>query len=71
MGDLIHLAFVSPHVQDDERALMACKNCRNKTFLLIHDKPGDFPLMQCCACDAHIGRMGWAHDNDPARGASA
>lgn len=64
--NVIHLAFKSPHVVDDQRAMIACKECRNKTFLLVEDRVGDFPLMQCAACNQHIGRMGWAHDDDPA-----
>lgn len=64
-GNVVFLEFRSPHVEDDQRALLACKNCRNKTFKLICDKPESFPLMQCCACDAHMGRMGWAHDDEP------
>lgn len=63
--NVIHLSFKSPHVDEDERALLSCKNCRNKTYRPTIDRPGDFPLMQCCACDMHIGRMGWAHDDDP------
>jgi DNA-directed RNA polymerase subunit RPC12/RpoP len=63
--NVIHLAFRSPHVEDDERALLACKNCRNKTFLMVRDKVDWFPLMQCSACGQHLGRMGWAHDDDP------
>jgi len=64
-ANVVFLKFKSPHVEDDQRALLSCKNCRNKTFKLICDKPEGFPLMQCCACDAHMGRMGWAHDDEP------
>ena len=66
MDNLIRLAFKSPHVVDDMRAFIACRSCSNKTYLLIDDQPGSFPLMQCAACGSHIGRMGWAHDDDPA-----
>lgn len=68
MGDLIKLEFRSPHIEDSARALLACVECKNKTFLLVDDRPGDFPLMQCAACGQHVGRMGWAHDDDPALG---
>jgi hypothetical protein len=63
--NVIHLEFKSPHVADDERGWLACRNCRNKTYLLVSDKRDTFPLLQCCACGEHIGRMGWAHDDDP------
>lgn len=65
-GEVIHLSFRSPHVEDGERALLTCKNCQNKTYLMVCDKPDTFPLMQCAACQQHMGRMGWAHDDDPA-----
>lgn len=67
MGDIIHLAFKSPHVDDDMFAMLACKHCRNKTYTFHIDRPGDFPLMKCAACGQHMGRMGWAHDDDPLR----
>ena len=63
--NVIHLKFKSPHVEDGERALLSCRNCKNKTYLLVDDKPGGFPLMQCAACGQHMGRMGWYHDDDP------
>lgn len=65
-GEVIHLEFRSPHVEEDMMALLSCKHCRNKTYTLTLDQPpGSFPLMRCAACGQHIGRMGWAHDDDP------
>lgn len=65
-GELIHLQFKSPHVEDDLMAFLSCKTCSNKTFTLTDINPGvNFPLMRCAACGQHIGRMGWAHDDDP------
>ena len=65
-GDnVVILQFRSPHVEDDTMAFIACKHCRNKTYTLTDDKPGTFPLMRCAACGMHMGRMGWAHDDDP------
>lgn len=63
--NVVHLAFRNPHVEDDMMAFMACKHCRNKTFMFQVDIVGDFPLMKCAACQQHMGRMGWAHDDDP------
>lgn len=63
---VVHLSFRSPHVQDDVMAFSACALCKNKTFTLTHDRAKGFPLMRCAACGCHIGRMGWAHDDDPA-----
>ena len=66
-GEVIHLAFKSPHVADDTMAFLACRSCSNKTYTLTEDRPGDFPLMRCAACQQHMGRMGWAYDDEPAR----
>lgn len=67
--NVVHLNFRSPTVDDDFGAMHACTVCRNKTFTLTVDRPdGGFPLMRCAACGSHIGRMGWAHDDDPANG---
>jgi NMD protein affecting ribosome stability and mRNA decay len=64
--NVIHLAFKSPHMVDDTMSFIACRECLNKTYTLIEDKPGHFPLMRCAACGQHMGRMGWYHDEDPA-----
>jgi hypothetical protein len=64
MDNVIHLAFKSPHVVDDSMAFIACGHCRNKTYTLTDDQPGTFPLMRCAACGSHIGRMGWAYDDE-------
>lgn len=67
MGDVIKLAFKSPHTETDTMSYLACKVCRNKTYTLVEDRIMDFPLMRCAACGQHMGRMGWAHDDDPAK----
>jgi hypothetical protein len=61
--NVIFLEFRSPHVEQSERGWLSCRNCRNKTYLLIEDSLDSFPLLQCCACGQHMGRMGWYHDD--------
>jgi hypothetical protein len=56
---VIYLAFKNEHIEPDTRDLMACKVCRNKTFIVIYE-PEKFPLMQCAACETQIGHFGWA-----------
>lgn len=63
-GEVIFLKFQSPHVEDDTMAFLACKVCRNKTYTMTRDKMDGFPLMRCAACGQHMGRMGWAYDDD-------
>lgn len=65
MTNVIHLAFKSPHVEDDMMAFLACKHCKNKTYTLTVDDVSTFPLMRCAACGSHMGRMGWYHDDEP------
>lgn len=62
--NVIHLKFRSPHVEDDTMSFLACRNCKNKTFTFVVDRPDDFPLMRCADCMNHMGRMGWVHDDD-------
>lgn len=61
---MVHLAFRSPQASDDLMAFHACAHCRNKTFTVTEDRVGWFPLMRCAACGQHMGRVGWAPDDD-------
>lgn len=64
---VVFLAFANPKTTiSDSRDFIACLHCRNKTYTLIEDRAGTFPLLTCAACGAHIGRMGWAPDDDAA-----
>ena len=66
--NVILLKFKSPHVEEDQRAMFSCRGCHNKTYRMVLDQPAGFPMMECAACGQHIGRMGWAHDEDPVLG---
>ena len=60
MGDkVIYMAFKNERVEPEGRDFLACKVCRNKTFTAIYQGEQAFPLMQCAACGAHIGNIGW------------
>lgn len=63
--NVVYLKFKSPHVEEGYVSFLSCKVCHNKTFTLTMDRVEGFPLMKCAACDSHMGRMGWAHDDDP------
>ena len=59
--NVVFLKFSNPEkMEPDTMAFHACSNCRNKTFTLTDDKPGEFPLLRCAACGQHMGRMGFA-----------
>jgi hypothetical protein len=62
---VVFLKFKSPHTEDDTMAFLSCVVCKNKTYTLTVDKVPGFPLMRCAARGQHMGRMGWADDDDP------
>lgn len=64
--NVVFLKFRTAAIEADTMAFLSCVVCRNKTYTVTDDKPGGFPLMRCAACGSHIGRTGWAHDDDPA-----
>lgn len=59
---VIQLAFSSGESVVERHALIACRECRNKTFKLRYEGDAQFPLLQCAACEAHIGKIGWVHE---------
>ena len=61
---VVFLAFSNPDLEPDDTTMMACKHCRNKTFALAYDKHSGFPMMKCTACGQHMGRVGWASDDE-------
>lgn len=63
--NVVFLKFRSPHTEPDTMAFIGCKNCKNKTYTLVEDRVDSYPLMRCACCQQHMGRMGWAHDDDP------
>lgn len=63
-GNVVFLAFKNAEVAPDSMAFFACAHSRNKTYTLTEDKPGYFPLVRCAACGNHMGRIGWAPDDE-------
>ena len=63
-GNVIHLAFENPNLDVGRLSLLACKECRNKTYTLTFDGQNTFPLLRCAACGNNAGRMGWYHDEE-------
>lgn len=63
-SNVIFLAYSSPKQIDDEMSFAACRVCRNKTYTHTYVGNSGFPLVRCAACGAHIGRIGWADEND-------
>lgn len=59
---VVRLAFSNADSVVERHALIACRECHNKTFKLRYEGDARFPLLQCAACEAHIGKIGWVHD---------
>lgn len=52
-------------LERDARDLLACRDCRNKTFLMVFQGEQGFPMLQCTACGNHAGYWGFAGDEQP------
>jgi hypothetical protein len=60
---VIFLAFENPDMKRDAITVISCKNCGNKTFILVDSEPRkDFPTLKCAVCGCGGGRIGWVHD---------
>jgi hypothetical protein len=60
---VIFLAFDNPDLRRESKIVIACKNCNNKTWILVEPDPGKaFPVLQCSVCGFIGGRIGWVHD---------
>ena len=46
---VVYLAYRNPNAEPEARDMTACSHCRNKTFLIVHDQPEGFPMIQCAA----------------------
>ena len=60
--NVIFLAFDNPDALPAEFQMLACRDCRNKTFTARYEGEGEFPTMYCAACNRALGRFGWASD---------
>lgn len=45
---------------------LACKACRNKTFVVTYDDASEYPALRCACCGADCGRFGWAPEQEKA-----
>lgn len=57
---VVFLKFSNDKVEPDGPAYIACKVCRNKTYVLLSESEDSFPIMQCAVCRNRLGRIGWA-----------
>lgn len=67
---VVYLAYSNPEkLERDVRDLLACKLCRNKTYIMVwqggKDGETSFPMLQCAACGNGAGYWGFAGDDPP------
>lgn len=67
---VIYLAFSNPELGHGSVFVTSCKNCQNKTWVLVEPNPpeSDFPTLKCACCGIAAGRIGWVHDADNSTG---
>lgn len=64
-NNVVYLKFAgdTPIEELGDRPVIACKECRNKTFILEYRHGGeDFPTMVCSVCNSVISKMGWCDE---------
>lgn len=60
---VIYLAFDNPEVKSATvTTVISCKNCTNKTWVIVITAPDTFPTVKCAVCGMVAARMGWVHD---------
>ena len=61
--NVVFLAYDNPDAPPAEFQMLACVDCRNKTFTARYEGEERFPTMYCAACNRSLGRFGWAGDD--------
>lgn len=58
---VVFLAFSNPEKieNDDTVSMLSCVRCSNKTYRLRYYKGDQFPTLECSACGADAGKIGW------------
>ena len=62
MDNVVYLAYKNQNLIEEFITNMACKNCRNKTFVFELDVNHSSPMVKCACCGALIGRCGWSDE---------
>lgn len=60
---VVFLAHSSESVATETVQIMACSECRNKTWVAEYGVKGsDFPHMKCAVCGTNAGYFGFVSD---------
>lgn len=65
-GDtVVFLAYTNPAMpQEKSMEALACKTCRNKTWVVIYTEGTNYPRLHCPICNCDGGMIGWASEHD-------
>lgn len=64
---VVFLAHRKPELPTEVTEIIACKNCRNKTYKAVYCHGMQrFPSLQCVACGEALGFFGWITDEEAA-----
>jgi len=65
MGDVVFLAHRNDSVNTDFVEFLSCKNCHNKSWLVVYEQEkSSFPRMKCACCGESAGLFGWVNQED-------
>lgn len=64
MGEVVFLAHRNDSGADTTSLeVLACKTCKNKTWMAVYEASGNgFPRMRCACCGQDAGHFGWVND---------
>lgn len=59
MSNVIELKFKNNSLEAESVSTLACKVCKNKTYIVRQACEQNFPYMVCACCGSEIGTFGW------------
>ena len=62
--NLIFLAHRREESKTEVTEHMACKHCRNKTWIVTWTGESELARMQCAVCGIYAGHIGWVDDKE-------
>ena len=64
MSNVVFLAHRNPNIDTTSTEILACANCKNKTWKAVYEASGDgFPRLSCVICGTDGGRFGWVNED--------
>jgi ribosomal protein S27E len=64
VSKVVFLAHRNENMDTEYTEYLACKNCRNKTYVVVYGKASEFPSMRCACCGSEAGYFGWVDEEN-------